>query len=106
MSVLESLPYWLFIFEAWIVLGIILIALEVTLDGSLAIFLPLGIAALINGAVIRIQTSASLDTSFVLLEKWEHTLISYALIAALCSVCLKAIVRNRRADTTPDVNDY
>lgn len=106
MSVLSSLSYWLFIPEVWIILGIILIVIEVTMDGSMAIFLPLGLASLVNGFIIYMQESASLGANTILLDRWENTLISYALLSIAFTFALRFYVRHKRTDTTPDVNDY
>ena len=106
MSVLTSLSYWLFVQEVWIILGILLIVLEVTMDGSMAIFLPLGLASLVNGLIIYLQETAALGTNTILLDRWENTLISYAALAIAFTIALRFFVRHRRTDTTPDVNDY
>lgn len=106
MSLLTSLSYWLFIPEVWIILGIILIVLEVTMDGSMAIFLPLGLAALLNGLIIYLQETAALGANTILLDRWENTLISYALLSIVFTLALRFFVRHKRTDTTPDVNDY
>ena len=106
MSLLTSLSYWLCIPEVWIILGIIFMLLEVTMDGSMAIFLPLGLASLVNGAIIYLQETTALGADTILLDRWENTLISYAILAIAFTLAMRFFVRHKRTDTTPDVNDY
>ena len=106
MSLLQDLSYWLLFAEFWFILGLLFIILEVTLDGSMIIFLPLGIGGFLNGVVLKIQQSSSIDSLNFLPETWEQTLISFAVLSVLSSITLRLIARHRKTDSTPDVNDY
>lgn len=106
MSLLATLSYWLLLIEVWLILGLFFVILEVTLDGSMVIFLPLGIGSFMNGAILKIQHSTPMDSFAFLPETWEQTLISFAIFTVLASITLRFVVRHKKADSTPDVNDY
>ena len=106
MSLFSSLPYWLLLVELWLILGLLFVMLEVTLDGSMVIFLPLGIGGFMNAVALKIQQNISMDSFSFLPETWEQTLISFAVFTALASIILRVLVRHRKTDSTPDVNDY
>ena len=106
MSLLAPLSYWLLLIEVWLILGLFFVILEVTLDGSMVIFLPLGIGSFMNGAILKIQHSTPMDSFAFLPETWEQTLISFAVLSVLSSITLRLIARHRKTDSTPDVNDY
>ena len=106
MSLLQDLSYWLLFAEFWFILGLLFIILEVTLDGSMIIFLPLGIGGFLNGVVLKIQQNSSIDSLNFLPETWEQALISFAVLSVLSSITLRLIARHRKTDSTPDVNDY
>ncbi|MGB1863216.1 MAG: hypothetical protein ACPHOL_02805 [Candidatus Puniceispirillum sp.] len=106
MSLITSLSYWLLLVELWLILGLLFVMLEVTLDGSMVIFLPLGIGGFMNAAALKIQQNIPMDSFSFLPETWEQTLISFAIFTALASIILRLVVRHKKTDTTPDVNDY
>ena len=106
MSMFTSFSYWLLLVELWLILGLFFVMLEVTLDGSMVIFLPLGIGGFMNAAALKIQQNISMDSFSFLPETWEQTLISFAVFTALASIILRVLVRHRKTDSTPDVNDY
>ena len=106
MSIFTSFSYWLLLVELWLILGLLFVMLEVTLDGSMVIFLPLGIGGFMNAAALKIQHSSSMDSFSFLPETWEQTLISFAVFTVLASVILRLLVRHKKTDSTPDVNDY
>jgi len=106
MSALLSLSYWLLMPETWVVLGIIMVVLEVTLSGSMVVFLPLGIAMAVNGMLISVSQGMPLDSKMPTIDTWEQTLFSFAVLAVIFSIILRVVARHRRTDDTPDVNDY
>ena len=96
---------WLLRPEIWIIIGLILIGLEVLLDGSMAIFLPLGLAALFNGALIYLQESQLFgDTIFM--DSWDDTLVPFVIFAVIAAFALRYYARHRKTDDTPDINKY
>ena len=96
---------WLLQPEIWIIIGLILIGLEVMLDGSMAIFLPLGLAALFNGAFIYLQDSG-LFGGAIFMDSWDDTLVPFVIFAAIAAFALRYYVRHRKTDDTPDINEY
>ena len=96
---------WLLTYELWVILGIILIILEVTLDGSFVVFLPLGVASMINGLLMAMQKHAVLKMD-ILIEHWGHSLVSYGLLALAASTIMRLLKRRLKTEDNPDVNDY
>lgn len=98
--------YWLLQPEIWIIASILLIILEVTLDGSMIIFLPLGLAATINGLIIYVQEAEIMGANGAVIDSWQASFISFAIFSIIFSIILRFVARHRRTDSTPDVNDY
>ncbi len=99
-----ELSYWLLLPQVWIILGIVLIAAEM-LDTSTIFFLPVGIAALGNAALIALYQNGTLG-SWLELEAWDDTLIPLAIMAVTASVLLQLYSRGRRHRKSTDINDY
>ena len=98
--------YWLLQPEIWIIFSIGLIILEVTLDGSKIIFLPLGLAAAANSLLLYLQTKLTPAGALHLIDGWDGALIGFAIFAIIFSIILRRVARHHRTDNTPDVNDY
>jgi membrane protein implicated in regulation of membrane protease activity len=99
-----ELSYWLLLPQVWIILGIVLIAAEM-LDTSTIFFLPLGMAALVNAALIALYQNGMLGT-WLTLETWDDTLIPLAVIAVSMSLLLQLYSRGRRRRESKDINEY
>lgn len=97
---------WANIAAAWAILGVILLIMEITLDGSKVFFLPMGLAAMIVGLVLHLQKIGVTPTAFSFLTSWNRVLIAYAICALVFAIILRVAARHRHIDDTPDVNDY
>lgn len=82
-----------------------MIGLEITLDGSKVLFLPLGLAALTNGGLIYLQEKETFG-DFQPLTSVSHTLIGFGILAIIYAISLRFYVRNQKTDNTPDINQY
>ncbi len=94
--------------ETWLILGLILVGLEILVDGSWAIFLPLGVASLVNGGLIYAHNTwlPGWMPGLALLDNWAATLLSYLVLAVIATIALRYYVRHRKIDNTPDINQY
>jgi membrane protein implicated in regulation of membrane protease activity len=99
-----ELSYWLLLPQVWVIVGIVLIAAEM-LDTSTVFFLPLGLAALGNAALIWLYQNGTLGT-WLELERWDDTLIPLAIMAVTASLLLQLYSRGRRRQKSTDINDY
>ncbi|MEM7209106.1 MAG: hypothetical protein AAF434_14885 [Pseudomonadota bacterium] len=100
----EWINEWFFRAEIWVLLGIALLIIEVTLDGSMAIFLPLGLAAMLNAALLFLRGVWGEDLP--LLTEWHHLLVSYLILAVLMTLFVRRYLAAQQKQTEPDVNDY
>ncbi|MEO9903387.1 hypothetical protein [Nisaea sp.] len=103
MSSFMSIHYWVFLPEAWVILGILLIAAEL-FDGSM-IALPLGIAALAIAVLVYGQSALWFNET-VLFETWRQVLMIYAGIAVVMVAIIRFVFQRRRKVEEEDVNDY
>ena len=101
ISVLSYLSYWLLNPKVWIIIGIILIAMEV-IDGSFIFFLPIGVGSLINAIILYLQENQIIFKEYIL-NYWYHTFISLGISSLIISFMLQK-VSNKSTDK--DVNDY
>jgi NfeD-like. len=97
------LTEFLFIPHYWVIVGLILVALELT-DGSLIFFLPLGLSSLLQAGIIYLQQTGMLG--MIIYEDWWDNLIGLAILMILITILLRVISHYRRADEPKDINDY
>jgi len=103
MNSYMTIHYWVFLPEAWIILGILLVAAEL-FDGNM-IALPLGIAALAIAVLVYGQSALWFDDT-VLFETWRQVLMVYAGIAVVMVAVIRYVFQRRRKAEEDDVNDY
>ena len=101
ISILSYLSYWLLNPKVWIIIGIVLIAMEV-LDGSFIFFLPIGVGSLINAIILYLQENQIIFKEY-LLNYWYHTFVSLGISSLIISFILQKL--SRKSDNE-DVNDY
>ena len=101
----ELLTSWLMFAAFWLILGIVLILVEMTVDGSFVFFLPVGVAAFANAALLFVQ-ELWLAPDLVLLGSWGSTLVSLAVLALLAAFALRFYTKGRARAGEEDVNDY
>ncbi|WP_323796140.1 hypothetical protein [Nisaea sp.] len=98
-----TIHYWVFLPEAWVIFGILLIAAEL-FDGNM-IALPLGIAALAIALLVYGQSALWFNDT-VLFETWRQVLMIYAGIAVIMVAIIRFVFQRRRKAEEEDVNDY
>lgn len=103
MTSYMTIHYWIFLPEAWVILGILLIAAEL-FDGNM-IALPLGITALAIALLIYGQSALWFDDT-VLFETWRQVLMVYAGLAVIMVAIIRFVFQRKRKAQEKDVNDY
>jgi len=101
ISILSYLSYWLLNPKVWVMIGIVLIAMEI-IDGSFIFFLPIGVGSLINAIILYLQENQIIFKEYIL-NYWYHTFISLAILSLIISLMLQKLSRK---SANKDVNDY
>lgn len=91
---------FLFNGNTWLIIGLILILIEL-FEGSLVVFLPTGISALIVGIILKLQES---DFIPIIFADWLWTSVLWAFLAVGISVLMKNIFKTKNLDD--DINNY
>lgn len=87
---------WLFHYQIWIIIGIVFLFLEL-LDGSLIIFLPLGISSFILSLFIFVLNN-------ILISEWYLLLVSWAILSTFISYLLTKFWK--KGHHNKDINIY
>ncbi len=97
--------YIIFLPQAWMVLGIILIIADIFLGYGFFV-LPVGIASIIMSLLLYLQKDsyAELD-DFILLENWYDILYWFSGLSIASIFLLRFIFYSRKKDKE-DINDY
>ena len=96
IEILSFLTLWLLNPKVWLIIGIVIVSLEL-IDGSFIFFLPIGLASIINSAILYIQNN-QLILENEILRYWYHPFLSL-----IFSLLLQKISdRNNKKD----INDY
>ena len=98
------MAYWLYQSEVWIILGVLFIMAEL-LDGSAIFFLPFGIGALFNAALVRLQAWPDLSI-LLIFNQWWQMFISWSAFALVAFVLLRIVFFRLRRRQEPDINQY
>ena len=91
---------FLFSANAWLIIGLILAIIELT-NGTLIIFLPMGVSGLFTGLLLKLQENGTLSN---LIDSWSSALIFWAVVSLGLSLLLNYIVKKK--EITKDINDY
>ena len=91
---------FLFSGNVWLIIGLILAIIELS-NGTLIVFLPMGVSGLLTGALLKLQENGTLST---LIDSWSSALIFWAVVSLALSLLLNFIVKKKQV--TKDVNDY
>ena len=91
---------FLFSANAWLIIGLILAIIELT-NGTLIIFLPMGVSGLFTGLLLKLQENGTLSD---LIGSWSSALIFWAVASLGLSLLLNYIVKKKQI--TKDINDY
>ena len=91
---------FLFSGNAWLIIGLILAIIELS-NGTLIVFLPMGVSGLLTGLLLKLQENGTLSN---LIDSWSSALIFWAVVSLALSFLLNFIVKKKQV--TKDVNDY
>ena len=101
IEVLSFLTLWMLNSKVWLIIGILIVCLEL-IDGSFIFFLPIGLASIINSAILYIQNN-QLILENEILRYWYHPFLSLALFSFIISLLLQKITSRKNKK---DINDY
>tara|TARA_B100001564_G_scaffold345184_1_gene343553 strand:+ start:1488 stop:1775 length:288 start_codon:yes stop_codon:yes gene_type:complete len=91
---------FLFSGNVWLIIGLVLAIIELT-NGTLIVFLPMGVSGLFIGLLLKLQENGTLSN---LIDSWSSALIFWAVVSLALSFLLNFIVKKKQV--TKDVNDY
>ena len=78
---MDYLFIFIFIFQAWIIVGIAFLVFEI-LDGSGIFFLPLGLSSFVTSSYVFALKNMFLP-SIIFFDKWYEILLLWALLGLL-----------------------
>ena len=89
--------------NAWLILGLVLIVVEVLFIGSMVFILPIGLAAILNGIILFFVT---LNTSIDLtLNDWYLPMIFLSVFSFIFLFLIQKLIKRNKLKNL-DVNDY
>ena len=89
--------------NAWLILGLVLVVVEVLFIGSMVFILPIGLAAILNGIILFLVT---LNTSIDLtLNDWYLPMISLSVFSFIFLFLIQKLIKRNKSKNL-DVNDY
>lgn len=103
MDVYGSITYWIFKPEAWIILGILLVMLDLMIGFEFFI-LPVGMAAIIVAGLIYAQANLWFGDA-IIFSTWKGILIWFAILSVASVGIIKVFFQKSKNDQ-PDINQY
>ena len=94
---------WLFEPEVWLILGLVLIALDIFVGMQFFVLSP-GLASFIVGGLLQAQLSGWFGDS-LLFETWRGLLIWWAVLSVLSIGLVRKLFQKKNADQS-DINEY
>ena len=91
---------FLFSGNVWLIIGLIFAIIELS-NGTLIVFLPMGVSGLLTGLLLKLQENGTLS---ILIDSWSSALIFWGVVSLALSLLLNFIVKKKQA--IKDVNDY
>ena len=89
--------------NAWLILGLILVVVEVLFIGSMVFILPIGLAAILNGIILFFVT---LNTAIDLtLNDWYLPMVSLSVFSFIFLFLIQKLIKRNKSKNL-DVNDY
>ena len=91
---------FLFSGNVWLIIGLIFAIIELS-NGTLIVFLPMGVSGLLTGLLLKLQENGTLAN---LIDSWSSAFIFWAVVSLALSLLLNFVVKKKQV--TKDVNDY
>ena len=88
--------YWIYFYQVWLIFAVIFLLLEL-IDGSLIVFLPMGLAAALMSIFI-------LGSSYSLTINWYLLILIWSVISVIISFLLSKIWK--KGSSNKDINNY
>ena len=89
--------------NAWLILGLVLVVVEVLFIGSMVFILPIGLAAILNGIILFFVT---LNTAIDLtLNDWYLPMVSLSVFSFIFLFLIQKLIKRNKSKNL-DVNDY
>ena len=89
--------------NAWLILGLVLVVVEVLFIGSMVFILPIGLAAILNGIILFFVT---LNTAIDLtLNDWYLPMVSLSVFSFIFLFLIQKLIKRNKLKNL-DVNDY
>ena len=89
--------------NAWLILGLVLVVVEVLFIGSMVFILPIGLAAILNGIILFFVTwNTSIDLT---LNDWYLPMVSLSVFSFIFLFLIQKLIKRNKSKNL-DVNDY
>jgi len=103
MDITDLIIIFIFMSQAWTILGILLVGAEI-LDGNMFAF-PIGVAALVMAFLIHGQNEFWFG-EIIFFESWRGVLIGFSFLSVISVGALKYIFRLSVKKKASDINKY
>jgi len=102
MGLQLTITYWLFMYQLWIIIGLGLVALEIT-DGGAIFFLPMGLAAFCMSGLLLLSDYELLPLALIP-NAWYWLIAIWMFLAVIFSflITLRGLSKNGK----DDINNY
>ena len=89
--------------NAWLILGLILVVVEVLFIGSMVFILPIGLAAILNGIILFfVALNTAIDLT---LNDWYLPMVSLSVFSFIFLFLIQKLIKRNKSKNL-DVNDY
>ena len=89
--------------NAWLILGLVLVVVEVLFIGSMVFILPIGLAAILNGIILFfVALNTAIDLT---LNDWYLPMISLSVFSFIFLFLIQKLIKRNKSKNL-DVNDY
>jgi len=96
---MEFILSWLTIWQFWLLLAVILLLIEINLDGSFYIFLPTSVASLVLTLIYL-----PLFYSVFIPKSWQFSIVLFSALSLILSVLIRRFTTKPK--TERDINQY
>ena len=89
--------------NAWLILGLVLVVVEVLFIGSMVFILPIGLAAILNGIILFfVALNTAIDLT---LNDWYLPMVSLSVFSFIFLFLIQKLIKRNKSKNL-DVNDY